>query len=203
MVQLNNCIAHSNYQLREKINVEEFEDRLVFIPEMVEQALEEGYKPSYYRNTFLCRAMVNLYMIDTNSMGIPMMYQIQREKCFPLPTYDLENPSRVKVTLYGKILDKNYTQLLNSNGDLDLQTVFLLDKIQRYETISKESYNEIKKLGLVEGGYPNIFVSYKVANMVGQQTEYVRNKGFSNDVYKKIIVNALETMDIASVTELK
>lgn len=147
--------------------------------------------------------MVNLYMIDTNSMGIPMMYQIQREKCFPLPTYDLENSSRVKVTLYGKILDKNYTQLLNSNGDLDLQTVFLLDKIQKHETISKESYNEIKKLGFVEGGYPNIFVSYKVANMVGQQTEYVRNKGFSNDAYKKIIVNALETMDRASVTELK
>lgn len=79
---LNNCIAHSNYQLRVKINVEEFEDRLVFInegsfiPEMVERALEEGYKPPYYRNTFLCRAMVNLYMIDTNAMGIPMMYQI-------------------------------------------------------------------------------------------------------------------------------
>ena len=206
---LNNCIAHSNYQLRGKINVEEFEDRLVFmnegnfIPETVEQALEEGYKPPYYRNTFLCRAMVNLYMIDTNSMGIPMMYQIQREKCFPLPTYDLENPSRVKVTLYGKILDKNYTQLLKSNGDLDLQTVFLLDKVQKHETISKESYDEIKKLGLVEGRYPNVFVSYKVANMVGQQTEYIKNKGLSNDVYKKIIVNALETMDRASVTELK
>lgn len=206
---LNNCIAHSNYQLRGKINVEEFEDRLVFInegnfiPETVEQALEEGYKPPYYRNTFLCRAMVNLYMIDTNSMGIPMMYQIQREKCFPLPTYDLENPSRVKVTLFGKILDKNYTQLLKSNGDLDLQTVFWLDKVQKHETISKESYNEIKKLGLVEGRYPNIFISYKVANMVGQQTEYVKNKGLSNDVYKKIIINALETMDRASVTELK
>ena len=206
---LNNCIAHSNYQLRGKINVEEFEDRLVFInegnfiPETVEQALEEGYKPPYYRNTFLCRAMVNLYMIDTNSMGIPMMYQIQREKCFPLPTYDLENPSRVKVTLYGKILDKNYTQLLKSNGDLDLQTVFLLDRVQKHQTISKESYDEIKKLGLVEGRYPNVFVSYKVANMVGQQTEYIKNKGLSNDVYKKIIVNALVTMDRASVTELK
>lgn len=206
---LNNCIAHSNYQLRGKINVEEFEDRLVFInegnfiPETVEQALEEGYKPPYYRNTFLCRAMVNLYMIDTNSMGIPMMYQIQREKCFPLPTYDLENPSRVKVTLFGKILDKNYTQLLKANGDLDLQTVFWLDKVQKHETISKERYNEIKKLGLVEGRYPNIFVSYKVANMVGQQIEYVKNKGLSNDVYKKIIINALETMDRASVTELK
>lgn len=206
---LNNCIAHSNYQLRGKINLEEFEDRLVFInegnfiPETVERALEEGYKPPYYRNTFLCRAMVNLYMIDTNSMGIPMMYQIQKEKCFPLPTYDLSDPNRVKVTLYGKVLDKNYTQLLHANAELDLLTVFLLDKVQKKEVISKESYLKLKKQELVEGRYPHIYVSYKVANIVGQQTDYVKNKGLSNDVYKQIIINALETMERASVTVLK
>lgn len=206
---LNNCIAHSNYQLRGKINLEEFEDRLVFInegnfiPETVERALEEGYKPPYYRNTFLCRAMVNLYMIDTNSMGIPMMYQIQKEKCFPLPTYDLNDPNRVKVTLYGKVLDKNYTQLLHANAELDLLTVFLLDKVQKKEVISKESYLKLKKQELVEGRYPHIYVSYKVANIVGQQMDYVKNKGLSNDVYKQIIINALETMERASVTELK
>lgn len=61
--------------MRGKINVEEFEDRLVFmnegafIPETIEAALEPGYKPPYYRNMFLCNAMVNLYMIDSNSMG--------------------------------------------------------------------------------------------------------------------------------------
>ncbi len=206
---LNNCIAHSNYQLRGKINVEEFEDRLVFInegnfiPETIERALEEGYKPPYYRNAFLCRAMVNLYMIDTNAMGIPMMYQIQREKCFPLPTYDLEESNRVKVTLYGKILDRNYTQLLHSNAGLDLRTVFLLDKVQKKEMISKEDFYVLKKAGLLEGRYPNIFVSYKVANIVGHQTDYIRNKGLSNDVCKQIIINALDTMEKASVSELK
>lgn len=206
---LNNCIAHSNYQLRGKINIEEFEDKLVFInegnfiPETVERALEEGYKPPYYRNTFLCHAMVNLYMIDTNSMGILMMYQIQREKCFPLPTYDLEEPNRVKVTLFGKILDRNYTQLLHANENLDLHVVFLLDKVQKHETISKDSFQILKKAGLVEGRYPNLFVSYKVANIVGQKTDYIRNKGLSNDVYKQIIINALKTMKDASVSELK
>ena len=70
-------------------------------------------------------------MIDTNSMGIPMMYQIQKEKCFPLATYDLRDPNRVKVTLYGKVSGKNYTQLLHANADLDLSTVFLLDKVQK------------------------------------------------------------------------
>ncbi len=205
---LNNCIAHQDYRLRGKINVEEFEDKLVFIneggfiPETIEQALEPGYKPPYYRNVFLCNAMVNLYMIDTNSMGIPMMYQIQRDKCFPLPTYDLDTVNRVKVTVYGKILDKNYTQLLYSNGELDIQTVFLLDKVQKKETISKESFKTLKKLGLVEGRYPNLLVSFKVADTVGQKADYIRNKGLDDDICKQLIVKALEKMGEASKQDL-
>lgn len=205
---LNNCIAHSDYRLRGKINVEEFEDRVVFIneasfiPESIESTLEAGYKPPYYRNTFLCNAMVNLYMIDTNSMGIPMMFNIQKNKCFPLPTYDLNTPNRVKVTLYGQILDKNYTQLLHANGDLDLRIVFLLDKIQKKERISKEDFYDLKKMGLVEGRYPNIFVSYKIADMIGQKTDYVKNKGVDEKVCKELIINALKKMNAASKQEL-
>lgn len=205
---LNNCIAHSNYQLRGKINVEEFEDKLVFInegnfiPETVERALEEGYKPPYYRNTFLCNAMVNLYMIDTNSMGIPMMYQIQRNKCFPLPSYDLEDPNRVKVTIYGRILDKNYTQLLHSNENLNLREVFILDKVQKHETISRDDFLHLKKQGFVEGRYPNIYVSFRIADIVGKKEEYVRNKGLKRDVYRQMVLNALDQMGTASVAEI-
>ena len=205
---INNCIAHQDYRLRGKINVEEFEDRLVFInegafiPESIEQALEPGYKPPYYRNVFLCNAMVNLYMIDTNSMGIPMMYQIQRDKCFPLPTYDLNTVNRVKVTVYGKILDKNYTQLLRSDADLNMGTVFLLDQVQKQEMISKENFKELKNQGLVEGRYPNIFVSFKVADIVGQKAAYVRNKGLDDDICKQLIIKALESMEEASKQEL-
>ena len=136
--------------------------------------------------------MVNLYMIDTNSMGIPMIYQIQREKCFPLPTYDLETINRVSVTVFGKILDKNYTQLLHANGNLDLQTVFLLDRIQKREPISHENYVTLRKNGLVEGRYPNIFVSFKVATAVGQKTAYIRNRGLDESVCRHLIMQALD-----------
>ena len=164
---INNCIAHQDYRMRGKINVEEFEDRVVFInegnfiPETIETALEPGYKPPYYRNAFLCNAMTNLYMIDTNSMGIPRIYKIQRDKCFPLPTYDLSVVDRVKVTIYGKILDNNYTQLLHSDTELDMGTIFLLDKIQKREIITKDNFKLLRKRGLVEGRYPNIYVSFK------------------------------------------
>ena len=205
---INNCIAHQDYRMRGKINVEEFEDRLVFmnegafIPETIEAALEPGYKPPYYRNMFLCNAMVNLYMIDSNSMGIPMIYQIQRDKCFPLPTYDLSVVNRVKVTIYGKILDKNYTQLLRADTDLNMGTVFLLDKVQKKEIISKENFKILKRQGLVEGRYPNIFVSFKIADLIGQKAVYVRNKGLDDDICKQLIMKALETMGEASKQEI-
>ena len=205
---INNCIAHQDYRMRGKINVEEFEDKLVFInegafiPETIETALEPGYKPPYYRNVFLCNAMVNLYMIDTNSMGIPMMYQIQRDKCFPLPTYDLSIANRVRVTVYGKILDKNYTQLLHADTELNMRMVFLLDKVQKQEVISKESFKLLKRQGLVEGRYPNIFVSFKVADLVGQKSAYIRNRGLEDDICKQLIVKALEAMGEASKREI-
>lgn len=205
---INNCIAHQDYRMRGKINVEEFEDKLVFInegafiPETIETALEPGYKPPYYRNVFLCNAMVNLYMIDTNSMGIPMMYQIQRDKCFPLPTYDLSIVNRVRVTVYGKILDKNYTQLLHADTELNMRMVFLLDKVQKQEVISKESFKLLKRQGLVEGRYPNIFVSFKVADIVGQKAAYIRNRGLEDDICKQLIVKALEAMGKASKQEI-
>lgn len=195
---LHNCIAHQDYALRGKINVEEFEDKLVFInegsfiPETIETALQPGYKPPYYRNTFLCNAMVNLYMIDSNAIGIPTIFRIQQKKFFPLPTYELSMPNRVSVTVYGKVLDKNYTQLLNAERSLSIHTVFLLDKIQKKEPITHEQYLQMKKAGLAEGRYPNIYVSYSVAEVVGQKSNYFRNSGLEDEKCKEFIIKALQ-----------
>ena len=121
-----------------------------------------------------------------------MIYQIQRDKCFPLPTYDLDTINRVKVTVYGKILDKNYTQLLHANGSLDIQTVFLLDQVQKRNIISKENYGMLKKHGLVEGRYPNVYVSFKIAEAVGQKTRYIGDKGLDEALCKSLILAALK-----------
>jgi len=130
------------------------------------------------------------------------MYQIQRQKYFPLPSYDLETPNRVKVTLYGKILSQSYTRLLHANEDLDLRTVFLLDKIQKKEVISKEDYAELKKRGLAEGRYPNIFVSYKVADIVGEQSEYIRNSGLDDEIIREFVLKAVTTFGEAKTSDI-
>ena len=141
-------------------------------------------------------------MIDTDSIGIPTMFRIQRKRCFPLPSYDLSTPNRVKVTLYGRILDKSYTKLLHANGDLDLHTVFLLDKIQKGEEVSKEDCDRLRENGLIEGRYPRVFVSFEVADITGRKTEYIRNKGLKNDSYQVIILDILETAGESTVGEL-
>jgi len=56
---------------------------------------------------------------------------------------------------------------------------------------------------MVEGRYPNFFVSYKMTNMVGTQIDYVKNKGLDKDVYRQLIINILGTMESAKTSEIK
>ena len=196
---LNNCIAHSYYQSGERIYVNECEDSIVitnpgsFLPQTVEAVLQPTYNPPFYRNQLLADAMVKFHMIDTATSGIKKVYRIQKEKFFPLPDYNLSNVNQVAVTVFGKILDEKYTQLLYKNNEsLDLETVFLLDKIQKHVQITKEQAVRLKKRGLVEGRYPNIYVSFKVASMVGKKAEYVHNKGLDENICRQLILEALK-----------
>ena len=83
---LNNCIAHSNYQLGGRIYVNEFEDKLKFtnlgdfIPQEIENVLEASYSPPFYRNQLLVESMAAFRMIDTTTLGIRRAYNIQKAK---------------------------------------------------------------------------------------------------------------------------
>ena len=81
--KFNNHGESSNHAFEVMCNIlfkywfkKEYKDNISHFAFIMEQALEPGYKPPYYRNAFLCNAMVNMYMIDTNSMGIPMIYEM-------------------------------------------------------------------------------------------------------------------------------
>jgi ATP-dependent DNA helicase RecG len=66
--------------------------------------------------------MVNLNLIDTIGSGIKRMYNIQNNKFFPLPGYDLGKHS-VKVTIIGKILDKKNAVKLAQMPNLSLYEI--------------------------------------------------------------------------------
>ena len=85
--------------------------------------------------------MVSLNMIDTIGSGIKKMMNIQMKRTFPLPTSDITdkgalNP-KVQVTIFGEIIDENYTKLLVQNSELSLREVMLLDKVQKNVRIDK------------------------------------------------------------------
>ena len=196
---LHNAIAHQDYRNSGKINVLEYEDRLVFknegsfIPGTIEKAIEPGYRPPYYRNRLLADAMVNTDMIDQNAIGIRNVYEIQRGRMLPLPTYDLTEAGRVSVTIYGRVLDEKYTRLLASEPKMDLETVFMLDLVQKGSPITQEQARTLRSRGLVEGRYPKLTLSSKVAGIIGTHEEYVRQKGLDTSICKELVVKLLRT----------
>lgn len=194
---LNNCIAHQDYSMQGRINVEEFEDHLVFlnegsfIPGTIENAMQPGFKPSYYRNPFLSEAMVQMDMIDTIAMGIPKVFQMQRKRYFPLPTYDLSDPTRVRVSVYGKTINESYSRLLYAKPDLPMDIVYLLDKVQKGAEITNEEAAELHRLKLIEGRCPHISITNTLASKTGQEVSYTRSKGLNEEACKALVIQML------------
>ncbi|MBC7449963.1 MAG: transcriptional regulator, partial [Cytophagales bacterium] len=195
---LHNCIAHQDYTLQGRISVIEKPDELIFtnlgsfLPGDVQSVIEQDAPQEYYRNVFLAEAMVNLNMMDTIGSGIKRMFEEQRNRFFPLPDYDLSDINKVVVRVSGRIWDENYTRLLMSKTDLDLKTVILLDRVQKSLHINDDELNLLRRDGLVEGRKPTIYVAAYVAQATNASTDYIKNKAFNDDYYRKLIVAYLE-----------
>lgn len=206
---MNNCIAHSDYTIGGRIYLNEREDELTFtnpgtfLPGSIENALRKNYNSPFYRNQLLAETMVKFNMIDTQSMGIRKVYKIQQEKFFPLPDYDLSVSQQVGVTVYGKVLDENYTKVLFENQDFDLETVFLIDRVQKHQPISKEAVQHLRRLGVIEGKAPNIYVSARVAESIDKKAQYVKNKAFDDEYYRMLILQYLSQFGKASKKEIR
>lgn len=206
---MNNCIAHSDYTIGGRIYLNEYEDEIVlinpgtFLPGKIEVALQKNYNPPFYRNQLLAETMVKFNMIDTQSMGIRKVFRIQQEKYFPLPDYSFETQPRVKVTIYGKIIDENYTRVLFDNPDFDLETVFLIDRVQKHKIINKDATKYLRKLGVVEGKYPNLYISAKIAESIDEKAQYVKNKAFDDKYYRNLIVEYLNNFGKATKDDIR
>ena len=206
---LNNCIAHANYQLGGRIYINEFEDRISitnpgdFLPGSIETVLQPGYNPPFYKNQLLAESMVNFHMIDTATSGIQKVYRIQRDKYFPMPDYDLTSGAQVSVTVYGKSLNEAYMHILFNHPELPLDTVFLLDRVQKNLPVTKEASDFLRKQKMIEGRYPKIYPSAMVSQETKTEAQYIRNKGFDDQYYRDMIVNYLQTYGSAQKKDLK
>lgn len=201
---LHNCIAHQDYKKRGRIIVVEKPEELIFtnsgsfLPGTVESVISMDAPQRFYRNQFLVHAMMNLNIIDTVGGGIKKMFLVQRNRFFPLPTYEFDHGEGVTVRITGRVLDENYTRLLMKNTELDLFTVMLLDRVQKKLPLEKEEFNKLKTLGLVAGRYPNIYVRSHIAAISNEKAAFIKNRAFDKGYYKTLIINFLKEYNSAS-----
>jgi len=206
---INNCMAHQDYTVGMRIYIDEFEDHIIvsnpgnFLPGDVREVLKPGYTAPYYRNPLLADTMVKFNLIDTASMGIRRIFSIQKKKYFPLPDYNITDPGKVIVTIYGKVLDMKYAKILFKNPDLDLDTVFLVDKVQKKLSLEKDAIKHLRDLKVIEGRAPNIYLTAKIAAIIETESEYILNRGFDDEAYKKWILEYLTQYKKASKTQIK
>ncbi len=195
---LHNSIAHQDYHCQTRITVVEFPDRVLvsnlgeFLPGSVMNVIEQDAPQLYYRNPFLADAMVELNLIDTQGGGIKRMFETQRKRSFPLPDYDLGKPGQVSVTISGRILNERYTRLLMEQPDLTLTQVIILDRVQKKQHIEREDHRRLKSAGLVEGRYPNVIVSARLAKATGDSGRHIRERGFDKKYYIDLILALVE-----------
>ena len=203
---LNNAVAHQDYRVSGRVNILEMKDKVeivnegTFIPATIDTLIiNDDYIPPYYRNTYLAQAMVNLNLIDTAGMGIKRSFEKLRERYFPMLDYDFSESNRVRVTIYGKVINEKYTSVLFENNDLSLETVMLLDRVQKNITITKEQSDILRKKHLIEGRYPNIYVSKGVSEIVDEKVSYTKKSGFDDQYYKDLVLKYIK--DFGSITK--
>jgi ATP-dependent DNA helicase RecG len=196
---LHNCIAHQDYAQGGRVRVTESPDSLTFfnlgsfLPGTVARVLGSRQPEQRYRNACLANAMVELDLIETLNSGVPKMFRLQRERFFPLPDFEFEQaPDSVSVRIYGKTLDEKYVHVLMSTTELSLEDAVLLDRVQKGQALTPEQVKQLRAKYLVAGRGSKIFISAQVADATNTQNQYVLNKAFDDDYYKRMLVNRLK-----------
>jgi len=198
---LNNAIAHQDYTKAARINLVEFEDdHLVisnygaFLPQSVENVVLNDTPEEIYRNPFLVEAMKNLDMIETQGGGIRKLFDLQRQRFFPMPDYDTSR-EKVKVTIVGKIVDEVFAQILAKNPNLSIESIILLDKVQKNKPITDEEYKVLKQLRFVEGRKNNLHLSLKITHPTGEaqlKPDHVKNRDLEDEIVKKYLFDYIK-----------
>lgn len=189
---LNNAIAHQDYSYHGMINVIEHEDRLIFsnvggfIPDNIHNVLQNDAPEERYRNPFLVGAMVELKMVDTIGSGIRRMFNLQKQRFFPMPDYDFSD-NKVKLTIVSKVLDMDYAALLAKDHSLNLMEMELLSRIQMQRNLTDYEIAYLRKRKLVEGRKNALYVAKTVASNIGKKADYTKNKGLDDKYYKDLL----------------
>ncbi|MBQ8674337.1 MAG: hypothetical protein IJ511_09930 [Bacteroides sp.] len=129
--------------------------------------------------------------IDTQGYGIHKMFMSQKERYLSMPDYDKSTNTEVVLTLPGTVIDENYSLMLLSNQNLSLTDTVLLDYVQKGKSIPSDAVAILRKRHLIEGRFPNIYVSKQVAHAANQKVEYSKHKGLDQKKCEAFLLDSL------------
>jgi len=133
-----------------------------------------------------------LNMIETVGSGIKKIFTIQKERLFPMPDYDISDETHTRVTVFGELLNENYTNILNDNPELPLEDVIVLDKVQKKQELTEKEIDRLRSLKLVKGRSSSL-------EIVGTAIQ----AKLSNTDYKQKILSLLKEKDSASREDIE
>lgn len=194
---LHNCLAHQDYAQAGRIVVEEMagQVRMInlggFFDGHPDDYASGTRTPERYRNERLAKAMAEVGMIDKVGFGIHDMVQAQRRRFLPLPDYEDSTPLRTVFNVYGQEIDANYTQWLMERTDLSIEHVLWLDRVQKKHKLDAAQVAELRQAGLIEGRSPRLHISAGLAVALGQEVEYLDNKGLDAKHFKALVLDLL------------
>jgi ATP-dependent DNA helicase RecG len=119
-----------------------------------------------------------------------------------LPEYDL-SANKVRVTIAGKVVDIRYAQKIAEIPNLSLDEIILLDKVSKSKPITDQEAKRLKSKFLIEGRKPNYHISAIVAINTNEKEQYIRNRGFKDDHYKKMIIDYIKEYKSATKENLE
>jgi ATP-dependent DNA helicase RecG len=195
---MHNCIAHQDYERQERILVTEKSDRLIFenAGAFFEGKAEDYFKgtltPKRYRNPWLVHAMAEVNMIDTLGYGIHEMTKSQRSRYLPLPDYRSSTSTHVVLEVLGRPIDERYSQLLLQRHDLEIDTVILLDRVQKGLPIADAAASRLRREGLIEGRKGGLRVSAHIAAATETEVGHSHSMGVESVQMKEMLKSHLK-----------
>jgi ATP-dependent DNA helicase RecG len=206
---LHNCLAHQDYERAGRVVVLETVGRLRLtnLGGFVDGKPEDYYlgerTPSRYRNQWLAVAMNNIGMIDKGGYGIRDMVASQRKRYLPLPDYEGSTLGETVFNIYGQQIDEKYSRMLMERADLPLEQVVWLDRVQKKHKIADDQTTVLRRLGLIDGRKPNIFVSAHIADATDTRAAYSRNRGLNDHYYKSFVLQHIHQFKSVPASEVR
>jgi len=204
---LANSLAHRDWTISLPNEIRQTPESLIFSnPGRFENDLERVLEYSHvtpYRNQTMADFLSKINLMENERRWLQKVFQSQLSKWVFVTKEEIDNKAWwiVKMTLDGKIRDKEFAKLVLEEKNLSRIELYLLQKIAFWENIlgkdiGLEQAEELKKKWYIELFWrkPNrkVRISYQLFHDINQAEKYILSKGIGTKKKEKLIIEYIE-----------